>query len=156
VASENGASKESLQEKRLRLAREMRRDPFARYRDPKSLWRQTLRAALIGLLVGASFGLLTSLGSWAAHQADSLPPVPGLTYIVRALDIGAFPGMSIVTSAHREGVAPDYVFSPGEVTSPLPLLALCNILFWAVIWAILLAWPGPVFALWLTLARAAR
>ena len=51
----------------------------------------------------------------------------------------------------RQGVAPDYVFSPGEVTSPVPLLALFNTLFWAALWALLLAWPGPIFALWLAL-----
>jgi hypothetical protein len=128
--------------------------PFARYRDPKSLWRQTRRAALIGLTIGASFGLLASLGSWAAHQTDRPPALPGIAHIIRALDVSAFPGMTLLTSTNRQGVAPDYVFSPGEVTSPLPLLALCNVLFWAVVWAILLAWPGPVFALWLALARA--
>jgi hypothetical protein len=128
---------------------------YSRYGTPQSLWRQTKRAALIGLIVGASFGLLVSAGSWAAHQVKRLPPVPGLTYVAGAMDISAFPGMTIITSLHRQGVDPDYVFSPGEVTSPVLLLALFNILFWAVIWVILLAWPGPVFALWLWLGRGA-
>jgi hypothetical protein len=132
----------------------MNRYPFAYYRSARSLWRQTLRAALIGAAIGASFGLITSLGSWAAHRTDRLPPLPGLTYIVGALDIGAFPGMTIITAMHRQGVPADYAFSPGEVTTPVSLLALCNILFWAPLWAVLLAWPGPLFALWLALARA--
>ena len=129
--------------------------PFARYRHSQSIWRQTLRAALIGLTVGASFGLLTSLGSWVAHLTDRPPDLPGLPYIIRALDVSAFPGMTFLTATHRQGVEPDYVFSPGEITSPVVLLALWNILFWAVIWVILLAWPGPIFALWLWLARGA-
>ena len=133
---------------------EMNRYPFGRYVSSKSLWRQTRRAALIGLVIGATFGLLTLLGSWAAHQTDRPPDLPGLTYIIRAVDLGAFPGMTIITATHRAGVDPDYVFSPGEVTSPVPLLAFCNILFWAALWAVLLAWPGPLFALWLALGRA--
>ena len=118
----------------------------------KSLLRQSVRAALIGVVTGAAFGIVTSLGSWAAHLSENPPAIPGLTYIIRALDLGAFPGMTFITAIDRRGTAPDYVFSPGEVTSPLPLLALLNALFWAALWAVLLAWPGPVFALWLALS----
>ncbi|MGD1000558.1 MAG: hypothetical protein ABSA67_07655 [Candidatus Brocadiia bacterium] len=125
-----------------------------RFRAPsaKTLLRQTLRAALIGLIIGAAFGILTALGSWLSHQSDSPPTLPGLNYIIRGLDVSAFPGMTIATAIDRRGVEPDYVFSPGEVTSPILVLALCNALFWAALWALLLAWPGPVFALWLTLS----
>lgn len=125
-----------------------------RLRPPsaKSLLRQSLRAALIGVITGAAFGIVTSLGSWVAHQSDRPPALPGLPYIIRALDISAFPGMTIVTAIERQGVESDYVFSPGEVTSPVLVLALGNALFWAVLWALLLAWPGPVFALWLALS----
>jgi len=118
----------------------------------KSLLRQTLRAALIGVLIGAAFGIVATLGSWAAHQTDRPPTLPGLNYIIRGLDISAFPGVTILTAVDRHGVDPEYVFSPGEVIHPVLLLALCNALFWAALWALLLAWPGPVFALWLVLS----
>jgi len=130
----------------------MNRNPRLRPPSAKSLLRQSLRAALIGVIIGAAFGILTSLGSWASHQSDRPPTLPGLTYIIRGLDVSAFPGVTIVTSIDRRGVEPDYVFSPGEVTSPVLVLALCNALFWAALWALLLAWPGPVFALWLALS----
>ncbi len=125
-----------------------------RFRPPsaRTLLRQTLRAALIGLVIGAAFGIMTSLGSWLSHQTDRPPALPGLIYIIRGLDVSAFPGMTIMTAIDRRGVEPDYVFSPGEVTSPALLLALFNALFWAALWALLLAWPGPIFALWLTLS----
>jgi hypothetical protein len=120
--------------------------------SPKSLLRQTLRAALIGVILGAVLGCVASLGSWVAHQSDNPPALPGLTYIIRALDVCAFPGMTIVTAFERRGVDPNYVFSPGEVTSPVLVLALVNALFWAAVWTLLLSWPGPVFALWLWLS----
>jgi len=130
----------------------MNGNPLVRQVTPRSLLRQTRRAALIGLVIGAAFGIITSLGSWAAHQIDKPPALPGLNYIIQGLDVSAFPGMSILTAIKKQGVEPDYAFSPGEVTSPALLLVLCNTLFWAALWTLLLAWPGPVFALWLALS----
>ncbi len=127
-------------------------NPRFRPPSPKTLLRQTLRAALIGLIIGAAFGIMTLLGSWLAHQSDRPPALPGLSYIIRGLDVSAFPGMTIMTAIDRRGVESDYVFSPGEVTSPVLVLVLFNALFWAALWAVLLAWPGPVFALWLLLS----
>ena len=124
----------------------------SRIPSPQLLVRQTLRAVRIGLLLGAALGIVASVGSWAAHQTNNPPPVPGLTYVIRGLDVCAFPGMTIVTAFERRGVDPDYVFSPGEVTSPVLILALVNALFWAAVWTVLLAWPGPVFAFWLWLS----
>ena len=61
-------------------------NPRFRPPSPKTLLRQTLRAALIGLIIGAAFGIMTLLGSWLAHQSDRPPALPGLSYIIRGLE----------------------------------------------------------------------
>ena len=109
-------------EERCRLCRKKESSPAQemnvnpRFRPPsaRTLLRQTLRAALIGLVIGAAFGIMTSLGSWLSHQTDRPPALPGLIYIIRGLDVSAFPGMTIMTAIDRRGVEPKLRFFTGR------------------------------------------
>ena len=111
----------------------------------KSLLLQTLRAALIGVAIGATFGLLTALGSWGAERIVAPQDSPTANCIAGALYIVSFPGM-ITQLPVPNGECTEVALPRNVIVG-----ALYNALFWAALVALLLAWPGPVFALWLTL-----
>ena len=131
-----------VQKKESSPAQEMNVNPRFRPPSARTLLRQTLRAALIGL-PSAPRSDHDVAGQLAGSPTDRPPALPGLTYIIRGLDVSAFPGLTIMTAIDRCGVEPDYVFWPGEVTSPVLLLALHYYLFWAALWAVLLGLARP-------------
>ena len=117
----------------------------------ESAWRQTLHAALVGVVMGASFGLVTALAGWACDQFGTSPATTEATEVIAAaIGLGFLPGTGIVQAIQPlDGAEAEEGCSPGRHM----LMVLCNTLFWAALWALLLAWPGLFFTLGLALCR---
>jgi hypothetical protein len=102
---------------------------------------------LIGIAIGGAIGVLTALGAWLAHQCDkpSADPKSNNIGITDVLDLASLPGVLFEAAIHGYGVAPQSLLW-ADTHYPTLTSVLCNALGWAALVAVLLAWPGPVFA----------